>query len=172
MAKKATYVVKYRRRREQKTNYKKRLALLKSRKPRLIIRKTNKRVIGQIAEYNEKGDKILITVNSKELLNLGWKGENTKNITASYLTGYLLAKKALNNKIKEVVPDTGLHFIIKGCSIMAFIKGITDGGIKINYDPEIMPSEERIKGEHLKIKQDFEKIKKTIEEMKFGRKKK
>ncbi len=172
MAKKSTYVVKYRRRREQKTNYRKRLRLLKSRKLRLVIRKTNKYIIGQVAEYNPKGDKILVSVNSKELLNLGWKGVNAKNITASYLSGYLLAKKALNKKIKEVVPDTGLHFIVKGGAILAFIKGIVDGGVILNYDSKIMPSEERIKGEHLKIKQDFEKIKKAIEEMKFGRKEK
>ncbi|MBT3583115.1 50S ribosomal protein L18, partial [Candidatus Woesearchaeota archaeon] len=48
MASGPRYTVKFRRRRAGKTNYHNRLALLLSRKPRLVIRKTNKYIICQI----------------------------------------------------------------------------------------------------------------------------
>ena len=41
MSRTSTYEVKFKRRNEGKTNYKKRLAMLKSGRPRAVIRKTN-----------------------------------------------------------------------------------------------------------------------------------
>ena len=57
-----------RRRKEQKTDYRARLALLKSQKPRLIIRKTNRAIIAQIVVSEGAQDKVLITVTSRDLL--------------------------------------------------------------------------------------------------------
>jgi large subunit ribosomal protein L18 len=42
------YRVPWRRRREGKTNYYKRLKLIRSGKPRLVVRRTNKYIIAQI----------------------------------------------------------------------------------------------------------------------------
>ena len=47
--------VHFRRRREGRTNYGSRLALLKGKTPRLVIRKLNKGVLVQLVEYSEKG---------------------------------------------------------------------------------------------------------------------
>jgi large subunit ribosomal protein L18 len=57
--------VPYRRKREGKTNYKKRLEYLKSKSTRLVIRKTNKHVIMQLVQYHPDGDHVLIGVSSK-----------------------------------------------------------------------------------------------------------
>ena len=51
-----TFKVRFRRRRQEKTNYVKRLALLKSKKPRLVVRKTNNSTISEIVEYKPSGD--------------------------------------------------------------------------------------------------------------------
>ncbi len=85
--------VEYRRKRKGKTNYKKRLNLLLSNKPRLVIRKTLTNTIAQIVNYDENGDKTIISAKSSELTKIGWK-MNTGNIPAAYLTGMLLAKKS------------------------------------------------------------------------------
>ena len=87
-----TYAVKFRRRRQGLTNYKKRLALVKSKLPRFVVRITNRYIITQIVTYQENGDKVHLTVNSKSLKSFGWKG-SCKNLPSAYLTGYLIGKK-------------------------------------------------------------------------------
>ena len=52
MATRKLYTVKYRRQREGKTNYDKRLKLLLSGKPRLIIRPSLKGITIQVEEYH------------------------------------------------------------------------------------------------------------------------
>ena len=61
------YSVRYRRRRKGKTNYHKRLTLLKSRKPRVIIRRSNMYLYAQIVDFKQKGDVTLVSANSSEL---------------------------------------------------------------------------------------------------------
>ncbi|MEM4959169.1 MAG: 50S ribosomal protein L18, partial [Nanopusillaceae archaeon] len=61
------YTVKYRRRREGKTDYRKRLKLLKSRLPRLVVRRGIWNFTVQLIEYNENGDKTIFTIHSKHL---------------------------------------------------------------------------------------------------------
>lgn len=166
-----TYTVKYRRKREGRTNYPKRLNLLKSKKNRLIIRKTNTKIILQIAQYHPDGDKVLLTVNSSELRKKGWK-HSCKNIPAAYLAGMMLAKKAKDKKITEAILDLGLTSPFKGSKVFSALKGVVDGGLKVPSSEEIFPSEERLKGEHISnylekhktIGDDFEKLKKEIKE--------
>jgi len=55
MATGPTYLVKFRRRRKNITDYRKRLKLLKSKKPRLVVRRFLNNIIAQITLYNEKG---------------------------------------------------------------------------------------------------------------------
>lgn len=163
------FTVSYRRKREGKTNYKKRLELLKGRTDRIVVRKTNKQIIMQIIRYSENGDNVLITTQSKELQKKGWK-HSLKNTPAAYLTGMLIAKKAQEKEINTAVVDLGLQTPIKGSKLFAAVKGAIDNGLQIKAGEEIFPSEERIKGEHISsyldnhknITNDFEKIKKEL----------
>ena len=144
--------ITYRRKREQKTDYKKRLALLKSKTPRIVIRKFNKNLVAQIVAYSEEGDKVTSFAHSKELEKYGWKNSKT-NLPAAYLLGVLLSKKS---KTKEAILDTGLHTPTKGSRIFAFVKGCVDGGMKVPHSEEALPSAERLSGKHIQGK-NFEK---------------
>ncbi len=164
MARNAIYRVKMRRRREGKTNYRKRLAYLKSGKPRAVVRKTLRYLIVQIVEYHDDGDKILVGVNSSHLKKYGWKG-SFKNTPAAYLTGYLAGKLALKKGIEEAVLDIGLQSPVKGSRVFAALKGMVDAGLYVPHSEEVYPSEDRIKGEHIseEIAKMFEEVKAKME---------
>jgi large subunit ribosomal protein L18 len=138
-----------RRRLERKTDYKSRLALLKSEKPRLVIRKTNRYMIAQIVESDIAQDKTLFKISSKDLLGNKWPKESPgslKSLPAAYLTGLQLgslAKSKLENK--EIILDIGMQRSIPKSRIYAVLKGVIDSGIKINHDKEMLPSEEKVK---------------------------
>jgi len=155
--------LQFKRKREGKTNYRKRLNLLKSRTDRLVIRKTNQYVLAQIVSYEPAGDKVLVGVSSKQLLKIGWK-YSAKNIPASYLTGFLLAKKATEKKVKKAILDLGLQTPKKGSRLYAVLKGVIDGGVNVPSSDEIFPSQERINGAHIsdKMIKDFESVKSKI----------
>ncbi|MFA6073543.1 MAG: 50S ribosomal protein L18 [Candidatus Woesearchaeota archaeon] len=163
------FTVRYRRKRESKTNYRKRLELLKGKTDRLVIRKTNTQVIMQIVRYHEDGDKVLITTQSNELAKKGWK-HSCKNIPATYLAGMLIAQKAKAAGLTKVIPDLGLQTPLKGSKLFAAIKGAIDNGLEMNAGEEIFPSDNRINGAHIAgylenhktISQDFEKLKKEL----------
>lgn len=143
-----------------KTNYRKRLILLKGSLPRLVVRKTSRYVIIQIIESKNAQDKVVNGVNTRDLLKYGWpenKKGSLKSITACYLGGFLIGKKS---KIKKVILDTGLIPSTKGSRIYGVVKGISDAGIEINCDEKIFPSEERINGEDkgINIKSIIDKI--------------
>lgn len=144
--KKQTKIVK-RRRREGKTNYTKRLNLLKGGYPRLVVRKSNRYILLQIVESKQAQDKVLVTVNTKELLKKGWpleKAGSLKSLGASYLGGMLLGNK-VKDKIKEkVILDSGLIPSTRGSRIYAAVKGLADSGVDINFDEEVVPNSERI----------------------------
>ncbi|OYT35364.1 50S ribosomal protein L18 [Archaeoglobales archaeon ex4484_92] len=148
MARSPRYKVPLRRRREGKTNYKKRLKLLLSRKPRLVVRLTNKRIIAQIIDYNKNGDRIMVGVDSKMLRYYGWKGD-LNNTPAAYLTGLLIGKKALEKGIREAILDIGLHTPTKGGRIFAALKGAIEAGLLIPHDEGVLPENSRLTGEHI-----------------------
>ncbi|MBW3003298.1 50S ribosomal protein L18 [Candidatus Woesearchaeota archaeon] len=147
--------IAFRRKREGKTNYKKRLKLLLSKKPRLVIRRSLKNIVAQIVEFDPKGDKVVACASSRELKKKGWKLHGG-NIVTGYLVGYLLGKKA---KVKEAVLDIGLQSSVKGSCIYGVLKGVLDSGIKVPHSEEVLPKEERVRGKHIadyaaKLKQD------------------
>lgn len=149
MAHSAKYRVPFRRRREGKTNYRLRLKLLLSRKPRLVARKSLNNMVAQLVVYDEKGDKVLVSAHSKELVKLGYKG-HCGNIPAAYLTGLLLGKKALKEGYEEAILDIGLNASTKGAAVLAILKGAVDAGMDIPHSEDILPEEERINGSHVK----------------------
>jgi len=145
MATGTTFSVKYRRKREQKTNYKKRLNLLKSHSIRLVVRPTNKNILAQLVEYEADGDKILSHAKSTELAKLGWKYSKS-NTPSAYLVGLLCGIRAKEKGVEAAILDSGLHPHIKGSKIYACVKGLLDAGIAIPIDEEVIPGEDRITG--------------------------
>lgn len=143
-----------RRRLEKKTDYKARFNLLKSKDKRLIIRKTNRFMIAQIVETHIAQDKIILGVNSKDLLTKGWpkeKAGSLKSLTASYLTGYLIGKIALEKGIKKVILDMGMARNVHKSRIYSLLKGAIDAGLEIPHNQEALPTDEDInKNEKLK----------------------
>ncbi|MEM4366621.1 MAG: 50S ribosomal protein L18 [Candidatus Anstonellales archaeon] len=142
MKAKTTYVTKLSRRSKGRTDYRKRLRLLKSRLPRLVIRKTNRRIIAQVFEFSEKGDKLLCQVDSMALRKFGWPA--LLNTPTAYLTGLYLSKVC---KVKKCVPDIK-STPSKGAIMFAALKGAHDGGMDVPYG-ESKVIEERIRGEHI-----------------------
>ena len=149
MARGAKYRVPFRRRREGKTDYRLRLKLLLSKKPRLVVRKSLNNISAQIISYDEKGDKVLISAHTKELVKMGYKG-HCGNLPAAYLTGLLLGKKALKEGYEEAILDIGLHGATKGAAVFAILKGTVDAGMDIPHGESILPEESRINGTHIK----------------------
>ncbi len=142
------YTVKLRRKRKKKTNYKKRLKLLLSSKPRVVIRKSLKNIQIQLIEYEKTGDRVLVTTHSRELSKFGWNASRN-NIPACYLTGLLFGKKALSKGHKEGILDIGLYTSVKGSKLYAALKGVIDAGFNTPHSKEIFQDESRIKGEHI-----------------------
>ncbi|KAG8956805.1 60S ribosomal protein L5 [Tulasnella sp. 424] len=96
------YQVKYRRRREGKTDYYARKRLVtqdKSKynapKYRLVVRISNKNITAQIIYARIQGDFVFCQANSRELPRYGIKHGLT-NWTAAYATGLLVARRALD----------------------------------------------------------------------------
>ena len=148
MAKSGNYVVKLRRRREGKTDYQSRKALVISGKPRLVARIANRNVTVQILVAKPKGDEVLAAANSRELLkSYGWKTA-TANVPAAYLTGYLCGLKAKAKGIKEAILDIGLVAPTKGAKVFAALSGVVDGGVAVPHSEEKIVKE-RMKGEHI-----------------------
>ncbi len=158
------YHIKPRRRREGKTDYRKRLALLKSRTTRIVIRKSIKNTTIQFINYNEKGDTIVAAATSKELLKKYNWSYSTSTTPAAYLTGLLAGKRAKEQGITECILDIGRYVPVTGSKVFAGLKGVIDVGIDCPHNEEKIPSEERIMGEHLdkKIKNDINTIKEKI----------
>jgi len=95
------FQVKFRRRREGKTDYRQRKRLVaqdktkyNSPKYRLVVRITNTDVIAQIVEAKIIGDQVLASAYAHELTSYGMPVGHT-NYAAAYATGLLLARRIL-----------------------------------------------------------------------------
>ncbi len=148
-----------RRKLEGKTDYGKRLKLLKSNSPRLVFRKTNKYIIAQYISSKQAQDKIEIGIISKKLKQFGWPDKfngSLKSIPAAYLTGLLMGREINKKKLKTPIVDFGMIRVLAKNKGYAFLKGVIDTGVKIKCDEEQFPEEERIQGKNLK--EDFSKM--------------
>jgi len=149
MAKDSRYCVPFRRRREGKTDYKTRKALVLSGKPRLVARNTLRNIIAQIVVAKPHGDEVLVSAHSRELTKkYGWKAPG-KNLPAAYLTGLLCGLKAKMQGINEAILDLGLNTPSKGAKVFATLKGVLDAGMQVPHNEEKLPDEKRIEGEHI-----------------------
>ena len=116
------YTSTFRRIRERKTNYRKREKLLVGKKDFVTVNVSDQNISAQLIRPDLLGDKVMASVHSNELLSYGWKGSR-KNIPSCYLVGLLLGKKCL--------------------------KGLSEAGLELPFSESILPSEDRIQGNHI-----------------------
>lgn len=164
---------KYRRRREGKTDYYMRRKMITQAKNkyntpkyRLVVRRTNTKIIAQVVYSTILGDKVLTQATSKELDNFDIPIGHT-NYAACYATGLLIARRTLDllgmaDAIKgkegecdaedyhvedddlerrpfKVVLDVGLTRTISGCRSFGVLKGAVDGGLHIPHSVKKFP---------------------------------
>lgn len=142
------YRVPMRRRREGATDYRRRLALLKSGEHRVVVRTTNSNVIVQFVEYTEQGDRVVASAEARELKELAYPAAGN-NTPSAYLTGRLAAKRAAEKGIGNGVLDLGRATPHKGGVVFGALKGVVDGGVEVPHGETVVPAEERWRGEHL-----------------------
>ena len=134
--------------------------MLMSKRDFITINVTNENTQVQILKPEITGDKVIASAHSRFLLKDGWKGSR-KNIPAAYLTGYFAGKKALSKGVDTAIVYSGTRKYTQ--RMAAVVKGVIDAGIKVPANEETFPSEERINGDHLKIKNDIATVKTKID---------
>jgi large subunit ribosomal protein L18 len=137
-----------RRRREVRTDYHQRLRLLKSGKPRLVVRKSNRHITAQLVVPGSDGDETLASAHSSELAEFGWEAP-TGNLPAAYLTGLLAGTRAVENEVAEAVLDIGLNSPTPGSKVFAAQEGAIDAGLDIPHNEDVFAEWERTRGEHI-----------------------
>ena len=172
------YQTKFRRRRSGKTDYYARKRLVfqekdkyETRKYRLCVRRTNKRIIAQIIHYTMVGDKCISSADSSELKKFGLEAGLT-NYAAAYCTGLLCARRLLaekglaetfvgNKKIDgkfyqvesddrrpfKAFLDVGLVRTTTGNRVFGAMKGAADGGLNVPHKDKRFPGHHMIKAE-------------------------
>lgn len=148
MARDARFCTPYRRRREGKTDYRARKALLLSGKPRLVSRSSINNIQAQIVLAKPAGDEVLVSAHSRELVEYGWKAPRG-NLPAAYLTGLLCGLKAKAKGVDEAIFDIGLYPPSKGARVFALLNGVLDAKVAVPHSEEKLPGEDRLKGEHV-----------------------
>ncbi len=134
--------------------------MLMSKRDFISINVTNENTQVQILKPGISGDKVIASAHSRFLIKDGWKGSR-KNIPAAYLTGYLAGKKAMSKGSTNAIIYSGTRKYTQ--RMAAVVKGVVDAGLKVPSDEETFPPEERINGEHLKIKNDIINVKSKID---------
>ncbi|MBI2108252.1 50S ribosomal protein L18 [Candidatus Woesearchaeota archaeon] len=138
----------FRRKIEGRTDYRKRIGLLRSNQMRLVVRKSLNDIYMSLIDYSEKGDKALLSVSTKSLEKFGWK-TGKGNVPSAYLVGLMFGKTAQGKGIKRAILDMGLNKSVKGSRIYAALAGALDSGMDIPHSKDILPPKERINGTHI-----------------------
>lgn len=139
--------IPFKRRRQQLTDYKKRLRLVSSGKTRFVVRVSNKYITCQFIDYEQEGDVTLVGFNSKQLSNYGFNG--SKNLQSAYLSGYAAGKMALTKGVKQAILDIGLQRSVKNSRIYSALKGVVEAGIKVPYSEGVLPDNKLLKKDEL-----------------------
>ena len=142
------YNVAFRRRRETRTDYYVRRKLLRGGETRAIVRRSNKNITIQFADFDMGGDLVVASATSRELKALGWD-KSCSSIPAAYLTGYLAGKKAIKAGIEYAVLDIGMQNPQYGGVLFAAVSGMIDAGLEVPCSEDVLPEEDRIYGKHI-----------------------
>ena len=137
-----------RRRREVRTDYHQRLRLLKSGKPRLVARKSNKHVTAQLVATGPDGDETIASAHSSDLDEYDWEAP-TGNLPAAYLTGLLAGQRAVDAGVEEAVLDIGLNTATPGSKVFAVQEGVIDAGLDVPHNDSVFADWSRTRGEHV-----------------------
>jgi large subunit ribosomal protein L18 len=140
------YIHTIKRIRQHKTNYRKRAAILIGRHHFITIKVTNQNVLTRLLDPDIKGDKVLATAHSRELVKQGWSG-SLNSLPACYLTGILLGKKCLEKNFDSGVLYTGLNPFTS--RVAACLKGIVDAGMHVPASEDSFPEQDRLEGNHI-----------------------
>jgi large subunit ribosomal protein L5e len=166
------FQVQRRRRREGKTDFKARRKMVRqdknkynNKKYRMIVRFTNTKCICQVAYATIRGDMIVASATSQDLVHFGIPCGFT-NYAAAYATGLLCARRTLKKfgldqtfKGKEEIDgdeyhveddesdqrpfkcilDVGLHRTCVGARLWGALKGAVDGGLHIPHTQKNFP---------------------------------
>ena len=149
-----------RRIREQKTNYNRRKRMLMGHRDFITVKISSENTQVQVIHPELTGDKVISSAHSRFLIEKGWKGSR-KNIPAAYLTGYFAGKNALQKGASSAIMYSGNRQYTQ--RMAAALKGVIDAGLEIPADEETFPTDDRINGSHLKVKNDVKNIKSTID---------
>ena len=134
--------------------------MLMGHKDFVTVQISNENTQVQIHKPELAGDKVISSAHSRFLIKKGWKG-SCKNIPASYLTGYFAGKKALEKGTNSAILYSGTkHYTQR---MAAALKGVIDAGLEIPANEKTFPSDDRINGEHLKVKNDVSSFKTKID---------
>ena len=155
-----TYAKILRRIRDKKTNYSRRRNMIMGHRDFVTVQVSNENTQVQVIHPELTGDKVISSAHSRFLIEKGWKGSR-KNIPAAYLTGYFAGKKALEKGASSAIMYSGTRQYTQ--RMAAALKGVIDAGLDIPADQETFPADDRINGEHLKVKNDVKNIKSTID---------
>ncbi|EGD75028.1 ribosomal protein L5 [Salpingoeca rosetta] len=184
------YQVKYRRRRTGQTDYFARRKLIQQDKNkyntpkfRLVVRRTNRDVIAQVAYSRLEGDYVVAAAYSHELKQFGIKVGLT-NYAACYATGLLLARRLLTKYnladrytgVEEATGDdynvekgvqsgprpfrafldVGLAPTTTGARVFAVMKGAVDGGLAVPHNHKRFPGyDEEAKAFDAEVLRDY-----------------
>jgi large subunit ribosomal protein L18 len=140
------YIATLKRIRNGRTNYRKRSALLLSRRRFITITISDENVQAQIGYPMAQGDVTITSSHSRELTKFGWNG-SLNSLPACYLTGLLLGKKSLQKNTDEAVLYTGKNPFTS--RVAACLKGIIDSGMKVPASDSSFPPEDRLLGDHI-----------------------
>ena len=136
------------RRRTGQTDYRQRLHMLQARKPRLVVRPSNRAITVQFIDFAPTGDVVRATATSRDLTPFGWD-ESGANTPAAYLTGLLAGKRAAQAGIKEAILDIGLRPSTPGGRAFAVLQGVVDAGVHVPHGKDVVPKQDRLRGEHI-----------------------
>ncbi|XP_027925602.1 60S ribosomal protein L5-like [Vigna unguiculata] len=134
------YQVKFKRRREGKTDYRARIRLINQDKNkyntpkyRFVVRFTNKDIIAQITSATIAGDNVLAAAYAHELPRYGLKVGLT-NYAAAYCTGLLLARRVLkklemDEEYEGNVEATGEDYSVEPADTRRPFRALLDVGL-------------------------------------------
>ena len=151
MAKGRNQRLRFKRRRNAETDYHRRSKMLRGGSPRAVVRVSNTQVTCQLVGYETEGDRVLASITGKSLVDsYKWPSDaSRKSVPACYLAGFAMATSAISNGHTQAILDIGLAASSSGNGAYAALKGMIDAGMDIPHSEDVLPSEERINGEHI-----------------------